>query len=106
MYQYMRQCDFFGIVKKRLSRKMQIFCRKVKIANYVVSNEDINMRMVGNGSVTHFNQRLPVGFFSSRTNRKKVTERQSFVIFTQNCYLGNRWSYHNFDNRSEILEKS
>ena len=57
MYQYMRQCDFCGIVKKRLSRKMQIFCRKVKIANYAVSNEDINMRMVGNCSVTHFNQR-------------------------------------------------
>ena len=51
----MRQCDFFGIDKNRLSRKMQIFCRKVKIANSVVSDEDINMRMVGNCSPTHFN---------------------------------------------------
>ena len=68
----MRQCDFFGIDKNRLSRKMQIFCRKVKIANSVVSDEDINMRMVGNCSPTHFNQGLPKGFLALGPTDKKL----------------------------------
>ena len=95
-----------SIEKKRLLRKMQIFCRKVKIANSEGSSTDIDMRMVANCSVTHFQQLFSHNVFSSRTNRKKVIERQSFAIFALNCYRGNRWSYHNFDNRSEILEKS
>ena len=79
----MRQCEFLSIDKKRLLRKMQIFCRKVKIANSEGSSTDIDMRMVANCSVTHFQQLFSHNVFSSRTNRKKVIERQSFVFSPQ-----------------------
>ena len=81
----MRQCEFLSIDNKLLLRKMQIFCRKVKIANSEGSRKDIDLRMVANCSVTHFQQLFPHNVFSSWTNSKKVTECQSFAIFAQNC---------------------